>query len=335
MTASLRRIMAAVLALIMALTVAVAAPQRAHAANRDWLRNDSTGQCEWDSALFWVQNCTVWSPSMEKHIMVQIQPAGRGGNAGLYLLDGMRATEEANAWTREVNAAEIFADSNITLVMPVGGAGSFYADWDKPATFDPKNVVKYRWETFLTAELPNYLRDNFGVDPSNNSIAGLSMGGTSAIALAGLHPNQFRQAVSWSGYLTMTLPGWQTLLRVALLDVGGYNITAMYGSILNPTRYLKDPFWLTQNLKHTDVVISSAPGIPGPNDTGVPFGQKLSGAALEWLSRYSTTLWEVKARAEGVPVTVNYPATGLHNWMNWRDQMWQTKPHILDYMGAW
>ena len=52
-------------------------------------------------------------------------------------------------------------------------------------------------------------------------------------------------------------------------------------------------------------------------------------------SAYSTTLWETKARATGLHVTADYPKTGLHNWMNWRDQMIRTKPRILDVMNAW
>ncbi|WP_297189516.1 alpha/beta hydrolase family protein [uncultured Corynebacterium sp.] len=331
----MRKLMRRAAAAIMAFVLAVTVTPAAQAANRDWLRNDSTGQCEWDQAQNWVQYCTVWSPSMEKHIPVHIQPAIRGGNAGLYLLDGMRALPDRSAWTTDVNAAEIFVDSNITLAMPAGGAGSFYSDWDGPATFNFNEPVKYRWETFLTQELPSYLETNFGVARNNNSIAGLSMGATAALSLAAKHPDQFRQAISWSGYLTMTMPGMQTLLRLALLDVGGFNILTMYGSTINPRRFENDPFWNMDGLKNADVYISAGPGIPGPADAGYPTGQKISGALLEWFSAYSTTLWETKARATGLHVTSDYPKTGLHNWMNWRDQMVRTKPRILDVMNAW
>ena len=124
-------LMGLVVALLTALSMIVAAPQ-AQAANRDWLRPDSTGTCEWDRVGYWVQRCTVWSPAMNRHITVQIQPAQRGGNAGLYMLDGLRATERTNAWVQDVNAARTFVNHNITLVMPVGGQSSFYTDWNAP-----------------------------------------------------------------------------------------------------------------------------------------------------------------------------------------------------------
>ena len=178
-----RKLTALMMALLTGLAAVVGAPQ-ASAANRDWLRPDSTGHCEWDRVGFWVQRCTVWSPAMNRHITVQIQPAQRGGNAGLYMLDGLRATEITNAWVNDVNAARTFKDNNITLVMPVGGQSSFYTDWNAPATYDFNHPVTYKWDTFLTKELPPYLQQHFGVSPTNNSILGLSMGGTAAINLA-------------------------------------------------------------------------------------------------------------------------------------------------------
>ena len=174
------RVVAVVAAIALALGLVVTAgPQEASAANRDWLRGDATGACEWDPVNYWVQRCDVWSDSMGRNIPVQIQPAARGGNAGLYLLDGLRATDYTNAWLSDVNAAQTYVDSNITLVMPVGGKSSFYADWRAPATYDFNNPVVYKWETFLTEELPGsiiiagsgaigvefaYVLKNFGVD---------------------------------------------------------------------------------------------------------------------------------------------------------------------------
>lgn len=305
----------------------------AEAQNRAQLRQG----CIWDPGIAWhVQRCDVWSPSNDRHIPVQIVAAREhSGNAGLYLLDGLRATTRANAWTVDVNAPRVYDNSNITLVMPVGGAGSFYADWEGPATYDLNNPVNYQWETFLTSELPAYLQSNFGVSPTNNSIAGLSMGGTAALNIAAKHPNQFRQALSWSGYLTQTMPGMQTMMRVALLDAGGFNINAMYGSMIEPRRYENDPFLNMDGLAGTDVYISAATGIPGPEDANYPVQHKISGAPLEMLSRVSTHMWEGKARLQGLNVTSNYPVTGIHNWKQFGSQLEKTKPRVLDVMNAW
>lgn len=307
----------------------------AAADNRDWLRPDSTGSCDWDQVGYWVQRCDVWSEAMGRNIPVQIQPAGRGGNAALYLLDGLRATNWANAWTVDANAPAQYVDNNITLVMPVGGAASFYADWESPATYDLNNPVNYQWETFLTAELPTYLEQNFGVARWNNSIAGLSMGGTAAMNLAAKHPDQFRQVLSWSGYLTTSLPGWQTLLRLALWDAGGFNVNAMYGSVISPKRQENDPYFNMGGLANTDVYISAASGIWGPEDADVPLNQKLNGTPLEWLARISTMMWANKAAGQGIGFTADYPVTGMHNWNQFGSQMVKTHDRVLDVMNAW
>ena len=104
MTASIKgRVLSVIMAVAVALGLAVVAgSQPAEAANRDWLRRDATGTCEWDKVGWWVQRCDVWSQAMGRTIPVQVQPAKRGGNAALYLLDGLRATERTNAWVNDV-----------------------------------------------------------------------------------------------------------------------------------------------------------------------------------------------------------------------------------------
>ncbi|MGZ7497557.1 alpha/beta hydrolase [Corynebacterium sp. ZY180755] len=329
-----KKVASAVTAVAVASTLMVAGAGTASAGPRDYLRKDSTGTCTWDPVKYWVQRCDVWSPSMGKNIKVQIQPAKRGGNAALYLLDGMRATEKASAWTVDANAPREYVNHNITLVMPVGGAGSFYSDWIGPATY--QGTVNYKWETFLTKELPGYLQRQFGVSPTNNSIAGLSMGGTSAVNLAARNPNQFKQVMSWSGYLTMTLPGMQTLLRIAMLDVGNFNINSMYGTIFHPQRYQNDPFLNMGGLRGKDIYVSAASGTPGPRDLAkYNRGDLAAGTALEWFSRYTTVIWEAKARAQGLNPTVDYPAQGVHNWLQWDYQLKKTKARVLNKMNAW
>ena len=61
----------AVIAVALGLVV-TAGTQEASAANRDWLRGDATGACEWDRVGYWVQRCDVWSQAMGRNIPVQI-----------------------------------------------------------------------------------------------------------------------------------------------------------------------------------------------------------------------------------------------------------------------
>ena len=251
------------------------------------------------------------------------------------MLDGLRATEITNAWVNDVNAAQMFKDNNITLVMPVGGQSSFYTDWNAPATYDFNHPVTYKWDTFLTKELPPYLQQHFGVSPTNNSILGLSMGGTAAINLAALHPNQFRQVLSFSGYLTTTVPGAQTALRAALLDGGMYNLNAMWGSSLNPRRFENDPFLNMGNLRGRDVYVSAGSGVPGPADEKYLPQHRASGIALENIANATTRAWSAKATVTGVKHTAVFTPTGLHNWDQFGGQLAATKPRILNVMNAW
>lgn len=330
-----RAIIAAVAAIIMVATLAVVKPPEAEAANRAHLRPDATGMCEWDPVRYWVQRCDVWSEASGYYITVQIQPAKHGGNAGYYLLDGLRATKQSSAWLHDVNAAAEFVNDNITLVMPVGGEASFYADWvSEYAHYDPRIWTNYKWETFLTQELPAYLERHFGVSRTNNAIAGLSMGGTAALNLAANHPQQFKQVLSFSGYLTMTAPGMQTALRVALLDAGGYNINAMYGSIISPKRFENDPMLNMHRLQGKDVYVSAASGIPAREDANIPVEHQLSGAALEAFSLVTTRAWSNQAHAQGIRHTTNFPHTGLHNWNQFGWQMKISRPRVLNTMNA-
>ncbi|MCQ9352697.1 esterase family protein [Corynebacterium sp. 153RC1] len=328
-----KKVTATAAAVVTAGALVVAGTGEAAAANRDWLRPDATGTCDWDAAAYWVQRCDVWSDAMGRNIPVQIQPALNGGNAGLYLLDGARATNIANAWTVDARAHELYVNNNITLVMPVGGAGSFYANWAEPINAQGD---LYMWDTFLSQELPAYLEGNFGVARNNNSVIGLSMGGTAAINLAANHPGQFRQAMSYSGYLNLSGYAMNAMLGLALLDIGGLSINSLYGTAVTPSRNQIDPMSNISRLNPgQDIYVSAASGLWGPGDAGYAIQDVISGSILEWISNASTRTWANAATGAGLNVTTNYPGSGLHNWVQWNYQLGQTHQRVLNVMNAW
>ena len=67
---------------------------------------------------------------MGRDIRVKFQG---GGPHAVYLLDGLRAQEDANGWDINTAAFEWYDQSGLSLVMPVGGQSSFYTDWYRPA----------------------------------------------------------------------------------------------------------------------------------------------------------------------------------------------------------
>lgn len=334
-----RRFLSGVLAVTMGAGLLVASPI-ASADNRAYLRRDNSraGFCTWDkSGPTLLQNCWVNSPSMHRKILVQIKPASRGGNAGLYLLDGLRARDDYNIWSREARAHNIFAHDNITLVMPVGGRSSFYADWYSPSNFNDQKYT-YKWETFLTRELPPYLQRNFGVSPNNNSIGGLSMSGSAALTLAGFHRNQFKQALSFSGYLHPAGLGMKTAIRLAMLSEQMYNVDNMWGLPWDPAWDRHDPFIQAERLRGLNLYLSSGFGIPGAHnnlgDILRPIST-VSGISLESLAGLSHIAMDLNLLIRGIPHVNAYHILGVHSAPYWRDRITDARPYVLNAMNAW
>src|SRR6185437_7112455 len=94
----------------------------------------------------------------------------------------------------------------------------------------------YKWETFLTQEMPAYLAANKGVSPTGNAAVGLSMSGGSALILAAYYPDKFVYAGSLSGFLNPSEGWWPMLIGMAMNDSGGFNPTAMWGPPRHPPR---------------------------------------------------------------------------------------------------
>lgn len=112
----------------------------------------------------------------------------------LYLLHGL--SDDASAWSRYSTIELIARQYGLVVVMPSVGR-SFYVD-------QPNGQAYF---TYLTAELPQYMEDVFGIPPKreNTLIAGLSMGGYGAFKAALLHPERYFAAASLSGVLSMAI----------------------------------------------------------------------------------------------------------------------------------
>ena len=96
---------------------------------------------------------------MGRNIRVEFQG---GGTKAIYLLDGIRAQEDFSGWDINTAAFEWYEKSGVSMVMPVGGQSSWYTDWYQLAK-DRDGVWTYKWEPFVTSELPAYLAANKGI----------------------------------------------------------------------------------------------------------------------------------------------------------------------------
>lgn len=292
--------------------------------------------CTWDAYNYYTQYCQVHSDAMGKDIPVQIVASTNGGDKALYLLDGLRSPQDASDWVGKGNAPRVFEGSNVNLVIPGGGTASFYTDWQRPS-LSANGPFNYKWETFLTQELPVYLEQNFGISRTGNSIAGLSMGASAALSLAYNHRDQFGQAISFSGYLHTTAPGMNTAITLAMLDAGGYSNLDMWGLPLSPERVRNDPYLNMDKMAGLDLLITASAGEPGvPGDTAPLYNESphVGGAGLEVLSRLSTEEFERKARSEGLAVTFQYADRGVHDWPTWERNLADARSRIEAFLGA-
>src|SRR4029077_18352824 len=117
----------------------------------------------------------------------------------------------------ETPAFEWYYQSGLSVVMPVGGMSSFYTDWYPPAVGNGTTQT-YKWETFLTQELPAWLAANRGISPSGNAVVGLSMSGSTALILAAYHPGQFIYAGALASFLNLSRGLWPMLVGTSMAD---------------------------------------------------------------------------------------------------------------------
>ena len=281
-----------------------------------------------------VEYLQVPSASMGRDIKVQFQG---GGPHAVYLLDGLRAQEDASGWDVNTGAFEWFYQSGISVVMPVGGQSSFYSDWYQPAV-GSGGTQTYKWETFLTQELPAWLAANKGQDPFNNAVVGLSMSGSAALNLAIWHPAQFIFAGSLSGYLNPSSGLWPTLIGLSMKDAGGFNAQNMWGPTSDPAWRRNDPMVNVATLVANRTAVWVYCGNGGLSDLDANdgnFGTQFSAQYLENITLQTNKQFEEKYIAAGGRNAIfKFPENGTHSWGYWGSQLQEMKPDLLRVLGV-
>jgi diacylglycerol O-acyltransferase / trehalose O-mycolyltransferase len=275
-----------------------------------------------------VEYLDVYSAAMGRNIRVQFQG---GGPRAVYLLDGLRAQDDYNGWDINTPAFEWFYQSGISVVMPVGGQSSFYTDWYSPSSFN-KQPYTYKWETFLTSELPQWLAANKQISTTGNGVVGLSMAGGASLIMSAYHPGQFRYAASLSGFLNPSTLFMKQAIRVAMLDAGGYNVDNMWGPPWDPAWKRNDPVEQVNRIvaNGTRLWIYCAPGGSTPLDENADPNQQFNADSLEGLAIGSNKRFQEKyAQAGGGNATFNFPPAGNHSWAYWGAQLQALKPDLI------
>ncbi|MGV9414278.1 alpha/beta hydrolase [Nocardia sp. NPDC003693] len=307
---------------------------------------------------FWVD-----SPVMGPIKSRIFRAADGNTNRVVYALDGQRAPETISGWENDTNVAQVLTSWNINVVMPVGGQSSFYADWAAPSSFfgvpagagssaantgsgatealgaGPGKSYRYDWETFLTNQLRWALRDRLGFNPNRNGVFGLSMGGSAALTLAAYHPDQFSFAGAFSGYLNISAPAMRELIRVAMIDAGGYNVDSM-APPWGPQWLHMDPFVFAPTLiaNNTRLWIAAGSGTPMDADLAIPLGaaadRLVRGSPLEVLALANTRAFQAQMNFLGARnVVYSFPPQGLHAWTNWQEEAYRMIPDLSANIG--
>lgn len=237
----------------------------------------------------------------------------------VYLLDGRSADESGNHWTSLGDAVRFFDDKDVNVVLTVGGTASYYTDWQRS---DPQ-LGTYKWETFLTKELPPLIDSEFAGN-GRNAVAGVSMGAQGALMLSVRAPELYRAVAGYSGCYTATDAVGQAQMRLVVGSFRG-NADNMFGPEGGPDWAAHDVVAHAEALRGKTIYLSSGSGVPGAKETTE---SATFGAPIEAVTNYCTHQLADRLTALNIPATTNFRSTGTHAWQYWADDLEASWPVI-------
>ncbi|MGW0042480.1 alpha/beta hydrolase [Rhodococcus sp. NPDC003348] len=271
----------------------------------------------------------VDSPAMQRQVPVKVLRAADGSRPhGAYLLlDGNSGQVTDTNWLdpERGNAREFFADKDVDVVLPIGGTGTNYTDWEQ----DHPTFGRTRWETFLGEELPSLIEAEFGTN-GRIAVGGISSGATGAVLLAERFPHVFSGAAGYSGCYLTDGPVGKAVTDLVVIN-GGARSEQMWGPQFGDTWKAHDPIAGAGALAGKPVYLSSGSGLPGPHDDPAAPGfarTVVVGGGLELGSRLCTDQLEHALRAAGATVTRSSTPVGTHSWPYWRDELARSWPTV-------
>ncbi|NNH75592.1 esterase family protein [Nocardia uniformis] len=270
------------------------------------------------------------SPAMGRTIQVQVlHPAGGGSRPSYYLLDGLDPGATQSTWTNATDAEPFFRGKNVNVVLPMGGQASYYTDW---ITDDPK-FGRYKWETFLTQELPPIIDGHFAGN-GVNAIGGLSMGGHAAFALAVRRPDLYRAVAGYSACPDSSIAQGAMLFSIA--NRGG-NPLNMWGPVTSAAWAEHNPAALAERLRGKTIYLSTGTGLPGPHELEIKPQlpeNVFFGGPIEFGVAQCVVSFEGRLRELGIPARIDYSPVGTHSWSYWQDTLHASWPTIAGAIGA-
>lgn len=304
---------------------------------------------------------SVWSHKMEIEIPNIVQaPANGDLNAPvLYLINGAGGGEDSATWQAQSDVKAFMGDKNVWTVTPIGGAFSYYTDWQK---HDPNVLTRFAtetdkpmaFETFLTWELPFQFENHYGGNVDQNrkrGIAAISMTGTSVLTIAENAPGRFQYVGSYSGCAETSTPIGHTFIQIVSGIRGRADLTNMWGPWPGPGWDNNDPVlqaWKFQDqLKNgtlPTIRVTTGNGLPGPHESldnwrvrnNIPAlaNQAIVGGIIEAATQYCTANLARRFNQLGIPAEFDFRPNGTHSWGYWQDDLHNSWPGISRALGV-
>ncbi|MGW4090173.1 alpha/beta hydrolase [Nocardia sp. NPDC004750] len=250
----------------------------------------------------------------------------------LYLLNGASGGSEGSNWTDRTDIEDFFRDKQVNVVVPMGGEGSYFADWRA----DDPVLGRQRWTTFLTRELPPLIDATFAGNGAN-AVAGISMAATSVFQLALNAPGLYRAVGSYSGCVRTSDPQGQAMVAAVVTRWRG-NALNMWGPPTDARWAANDPYLHADQLRGTAIYVSTGTGAPGPFDRpdgpGIDgnrdklVSQLVTGGFLEAIINQCAHDLSDRLRALNIPATFDFRTSGTHSWGYWQEDLHNSWPLI-------
>ncbi|MBY4129514.1 esterase family protein [Rhodococcus fascians] len=280
----------------------------------------------------------VHSAAMDRDVVVDVFRAETPDAPTLYLLNGAAGGDGGSSWFDQTDIAGYFGDKNVNVVVPRGGAASYYTDW----LHDDPVLGRNMWSTFLGRELPPLMDDLLGGN-GINSVAGISMAGTSVLQLAIAHPGVYRSVASYSGCARTSDPVGSMYVRSVVEARGGGSTANMWGPPGSADWIANDPYVNAEGLRGVAVYISSGTGAPGAFDVpGAPgigsdyskLAQQVAvGAVIEATTDSCSRQMQQRLEELNIPATYHFRPNGTHSWAYWQQDLHDSWSVIAPSLG--
>ena len=266
------------------------------------------------------------SAEMQRGITVEVHRAANPNAPFLYLLDGV-GSELPSGFT-QWGAGEQFKNENVNVIIPTGGQGSMWADWNQQ---DPV-LGHSKWETFITRDLPKLLEPKIS-NNTNRAIGGISMGAGAAMTVATRHPNLYKGVFGVSGCYSTDALG-QILTRFTV-ESRGATLNNMWGEPGNEQWVAHDAMINAEKLRGKAIYMSSGTGVANPGDWAAynnDAANFVAGMALEQATGQCTHAADRRLADLGIPADIDHLPTGMHNWSYYSKQIpvaWNSIKHSV------